>query len=147
MKRKINVNNMNRNSSAGFTLIELLAVMVILGILAAAALPQFADLTEEAANASVASMAGSIESASNLNHAVNLAVRAGLSDDVVYGTQGESCADAAQAIMATEIDSDLFDITGGTLPAVDGTPHTCTITRDGAATSVDFIVIAATENP
>jgi prepilin-type N-terminal cleavage/methylation domain-containing protein len=52
----------------GFTLIELVVVIVILGILAAVALPKFIDLTNEALDASTAGVAGAISSSSAINY-------------------------------------------------------------------------------
>ncbi len=46
-------------NNAGFTFIELIIVIVIIGLLAATALPKFLDVTEEAKRASVEGVAGS----------------------------------------------------------------------------------------
>lgn len=47
----------------GFTLVELIVVIVILGILAATALPRFINVTSEARTASVQGFAGGVRSA------------------------------------------------------------------------------------
>jgi MSHA pilin protein MshA len=51
------------HKAKGFTLVELVVVIVILGILAATALPRFINLTNEARVASVQGFAGGLRSA------------------------------------------------------------------------------------
>ena len=62
---------MNRK---GFTLIELVIVIVIIGILAAVAVPRFAGLTKEAKVSAVKGFAGSLRAATNIVHAKWLVV-------------------------------------------------------------------------
>lgn len=57
----------------GFTLIELIAVIVVLGVIAAVAVPRFVDLSNAARQASVQNMAASLNSGSSLNYAAHIA--------------------------------------------------------------------------
>jgi prepilin-type N-terminal cleavage/methylation domain-containing protein len=53
----------------GFTLIELVMVIVILGVLAAVAIPKFVDLKTDAYQASAKGYAGALSSANAINYA------------------------------------------------------------------------------
>jgi prepilin-type N-terminal cleavage/methylation domain-containing protein len=58
-------------SESGFTLIELVIVIVILGILAAVAIPKYEDMREQARVATIKGQLGSIRSAVAIQYARN----------------------------------------------------------------------------
>jgi len=115
-----------RNINAGFTLIELMSVIVILGVLAATAVPRFVNLSDSAKEAAVEGIAGALASASSLNHAQNIANDANLTSDAPISVS--TCGNAAN-LLDGGLDDDYFIDTVATT-ITEGSSTTCTVSYD-----------------
>jgi MSHA pilin protein MshA len=76
----------------GFTLIELVMVIMILGILAATAIPKFANLQKEARIASIEAAAGAMKSAMGIVHAQSLIKGQEMAADATVILEGTTIA-------------------------------------------------------
>ena len=123
-------------AARGFTLIELVVVIVILGILAAFAVPKFMGLESQARAASTQALGGSIKSAAALAHSV--AVAGGLAGSDPISVEGTNVAMVHHYPAAAALASTLQDTTGFA-PTVAGT--SVTFDRVGATTAATCRVV------
>ncbi len=104
------------NKQSGFTLIELVVVIIILGILAATAVPKFVDLQSDARVSALKGLKGALESAATLTYsraAIDGKQNALSGEDIdgvniVYGYPAATKADLEEAAGLSEIDWEII---------------------------------------
>lgn len=167
--KTLNARKIGRGRSAGFTIIELVVVILLLGILAATALPRFIDVTDEAYDAAVRGVYGGFATGVGLfraqwvaNGQAPSAAVAGFGDSTAFAGAGNTGAGfpiGADATFTGANDCDqiwtdllqsgrpLLASAGNPAAATDAARETVVETAAAANASAEYIAVSNATGP
>lgn len=144
--------SMKSGAQAGFTLIELIVVIVILGILAATAIPKFIDMSTDARVAKMQAAAGALKAGAALYHAQWLVSGSPadgnsvkMEGQAISGVGGYPTADANGIGLAAGIAAPDYVITttAGFVVTPDATRTGCSVTYPAPTSTAAPVVTSA----